>query len=40
MADLLEEILPKELVNPIPRRGKWTVEEEKYAEQIIGYFSI
>jgi hypothetical protein len=38
MMDLLEEILPKELVSDILRRGKWTVEEEKYAEQIIGPF--
>lgn len=31
-----EEILPKELTSNVARRGKWTVEEERYTEQIIG----
>lgn len=30
-----EEVLPKELTNPTLRRGKWTVEEERYTEKII-----
>ena len=30
------EILPKELTSCEPRRGKWTEEEERYAEKIIG----
>jgi hypothetical protein len=29
------EILPKEITSHILRRGKWTVEEERYAEKII-----
>lgn len=28
-------MLPRELTNPIPRRGKWTAEEERYTEKII-----
>ena len=32
------EILPQELSNPTLRRGKWTVEEEKYTEKIISKF--
>ncbi len=38
MTELTEETLPKELLSSIARRGKWTVEEEKYAEQIIGIY--
>ena len=30
-----EDILPRELTNNIPRRGKWTAEEERYTEKII-----
>lgn len=30
-----EEILPRELTSPVPRRGKWTPEEERYTEKII-----
>ncbi len=33
-----EEILPKELSGPSLRRGKWTVEEERYTEKIINDF--
>jgi hypothetical protein len=30
------EVLPKELTCATLRRGKWTVEEERYTEKIIG----
>jgi hypothetical protein len=30
-----EDVLPRELTNPIARRGKWTAEEERYTEKII-----
>jgi len=30
------DALPKELTSPTLRRGKWTVEEERYTEKIIG----
>jgi hypothetical protein len=33
-----EEVLPRELTNPVPRRGKWTAEEERYTEKIICKF--
>ncbi len=36
--NLQEEILPKELSGPSLRRGKWTVEEERYTEKIINDF--
>jgi hypothetical protein len=32
------EVLPKELTQETARRGKWTLEEEKYAERIIHDF--
>jgi hypothetical protein len=32
------ELLPKELTDPSLRRGKWTVEEERYTEKIISDF--
>jgi hypothetical protein len=37
---MIEEVnpagtLPDELQSEIPRRGKWTPEEEKYTEKII-----
>ena len=34
------EILPKELTGPNLRRGKWTVEEERYCEKIISKFDL
>lgn len=32
----MEDILPRELTSPVLRRGKWTAEEERYTEKIIG----
>eukprot|EP01031_Cornospumella_fuschlensis_P023553 gene23553-28563_t len=29
------EVLPQELSSSVPRRGKWTVEEERYTEKVI-----
>lgn len=29
------EILPSELTSSILRRGKWTVEEERFTEKVI-----
>ncbi len=34
------EVLPKELTSSTLRRGKWTVEEERYTEKIIGTSSM
>ena len=35
-----EQPLPRELTSSVPRRGKWTAEEERYTEKIIcEYFS-
>lgn len=33
------EILPKEITSHTLRRGKWTVEEERYTEKIIRKFN-
>lgn len=31
----MDNILPRELTSQTPRRGKWSVEEERYTEKII-----
>ena len=32
--------IPAELLSKTPRRGKWTREEEKYAERLIEDFTM
>eukprot|EP01031_Cornospumella_fuschlensis_P024260 gene24260-29333_t len=35
MSTSAPEVLPQELSSSVPRRGKWTVEEERYTEKVI-----